>query len=219
MKRQAGLALCVVLCVLAASACNRTGLAPPPIVSTQRFGSPHEGTALVAVVPFMPSRRLSVDQQDADLSAAEAAEIVTRIMTEALQRSGIAVIPAADVEVAFIGAGLPVPRADARTAARVAERKFGATGVLLGQVGRYREREGEALGATRPASVSFMVTLHGAPHGNRLWRGQFDQTQKPLSSNVLVTHRYPGRGTRWLTASELARWGADEITISLEGAQ
>lgn len=209
----------LALCALALLACGKTGLAPPPVVAAQRFAPTHEGTALVAVVPFYPMPQLARSTEDDDLSAAEAAEIVTRIVTEALQAQGISVIPAADVEVAFTGAGLPVPRADAKTAARVAQRKFGATGVLLGQVGRYRERQGEALGSTRAASVGFTVSLHGAPHGNRLWRGQFDQTQKPLSSNVLVTHRYPGRGTRWLTAAELAHWGADEIAVSLTAAE
>ena len=76
---------------------------------------------------------------------------------------------------------------------------------------RYRERTGEAFGTSRPASVSYRVTLYSAPEGTRLWIGQFDETQKPLSANVFNARRYPGGGTRWLTAGELTRWGAGEI--------
>jgi hypothetical protein len=43
----------------------------------------------------------------------------------------------------------------------------------------------------------------------------FNETQRPLSSNVLVASRYPGGGSRWLSAEELARWGAEETARSM----
>ena len=101
----------------------------------------------------------------------------------------------------------------------MAASKFGATAVLLGRVERYRERGGEAFGTSRPASVAFEVTLFSAPDGRRLWRARFDETQQSLGSNVLNAPRYPGGGTRWLSAGELARWGADAAARSLLTAQ
>jgi hypothetical protein len=56
--------------------------------------------------------------------------------------------------------------------------------------------------------VAFEVTLFAAPSGQKLWSARFDETQRALSENVLNARRYPGGGTRWLTAAELARWGA-----------
>ena len=103
----------------------------------------------------------------------------------------------------------------ARAAATLAAREFGATGVLLGQVFRYRERRGEALGSSQPASVAYELTLYAAPQGRRLWSSRFDETQQALGANMLNLPRYPGRGTRWLTAAELARWGADAAAQAL----
>jgi hypothetical protein len=87
--------------------------------------------------------------------------------------------------------------------------------VLLGKVYRYREREGQALGASRAASVGYEVTLFEAPGGRRLWTSRFDETQQPLTENVFNAQRYPGGGRRWLTAAELARWGADGAAKAL----
>ena len=97
----------------------------------------------------------------------------------------------------------------------MAARQFGASAVMLGKVYRYREREGEALGALRPASVGFDLSLHEAPGGRKLWTSRFDETQQPITANVFNVQRYPGGGRRWLTAAELARWGADGTARAL----
>jgi hypothetical protein len=45
--------------------------------------------------------------------------------------------------------------------------------------------------------------------------GEFDRTQQSLLENVLLTPRYPGGGTRWLTAGEFAQFGAGELAAAL----
>jgi hypothetical protein len=117
-----------------------------------------------------------------------------------------------------MGQGLPAPRLDAKTAAERAANDFGATAVVLGKVTRWREREGSAAGAARPASVAFEVSLHQAPLGRRLWTGRFDETQKSITEAILRARQYPGGGTRWLTAGELARWGAAEVAKAMTSA-
>jgi hypothetical protein len=87
--------------------------------------------------------------------------------------------------------------------------------VLLGDAWRYVERSGEAAGTLRPASIGFEVTLYSAPGGQKLWSGVFDETQRALGENVLNAGRYPGGGTRWLTAEELLRWGATETATAM----
>ncbi|MEN8159736.1 MAG: hypothetical protein ABFS41_06685, partial [Myxococcota bacterium] len=93
--------------------------------------------------------------------------------------------------------------------------QFAADDVLVGEVARWMEREGEALGSKRAAAVGVHVVLHGAPGGERLWEGTFDRTQEALLENVLLTPRYPGGGTRWLSAPEFARFAAEELAAQV----
>jgi hypothetical protein len=139
----------------------------------------------------------------------DAAAVMTRIASEAFAAAGLEVIPASDVVQVFEAAGQPVPRDDRAALAAAAAREFGATALLSGTVYRYRERSGGELGTTQPASVGVELELQTAPGGRQLWTARFDHTQQALSQNALVAPRYPGAGTRWLTAAELARWGLD----------
>jgi len=82
-------------------------------------------------------------------------------------------------------------------------------------VSRFIERAGEAAGTMRPASVSFTITLYAAPGARPLWRGRFDETQRALNENIFNAGRYPGGGTRWLSAEEMARWGASEVALAM----
>ena len=207
-SRRAARAALTWLCALAGLAgC----VGPAPIVEHQVFAPPQRALERVAVVPFYPTLRLAGEAEVGDEPAWAAAALVARFVTEALARRGVEVIPASELELAFRGEGQVVPRLDARAAAELAARDFRATSVLLGRVQRYRERSGEAIGSLRPASVMFDVVLHDAPDARQVWRAAFDETQQPLSENVLHARRYPGSGTRWLTAAELARWGAEEM--------
>ena len=53
------------------------------------------------------------------------------------------------------------------------------------------------------------------PVKHELWNGVFAETQQALSENILSTYGYPGGGMRWLTAEELARWGAEETVLQI----
>lgn len=149
----------------------------------------------------------------------EAAALVTRIASEAFAAAGLEMIPASDVAQVFEAAGQPVPRDDRVALAAAAAREFGATAVLSGTVYRYRERSGGELGSTQPASVGVELVLHTAPGGRQLWTARFDHTQHALSENALVAARYPGAGSRWLTAAELTRWGLDSAAKQVAGQQ
>jgi hypothetical protein len=187
------------------------GCAAPQTVRTEAYGGEAAGLDVrkVAIAPFRPAEAYST-ASGRDVSAREAAQLVERFVSEALVARGVEVVPAGDVST--------VLRLDEATAppplgivAKVAAQEFGVTAVLHGTVYRLRERTGEALAAAQPASVWFEVTLVGAPGGARLWKAVFNETQQPLNENVLNARRYPGGGTRWLRAEELARWGATEV--------
>jgi hypothetical protein len=186
------------------------GCAITPIIKHRTYEKADGLFRTVAVVPFTAGQRLAVSLRPGGVTAGEASQLVARFVVEAFQAQGIRVIPASDVERAFAASGGQSHLADAATAAAVTARKFGATGIVRGVVLRYRERDGGPRGALRPASVAFQLTLYTAPAGVRVWSARFDETQPALSDDPLRVRLYPGRGTRWLSAAELTRWGADE---------
>lgn len=200
----------VALAALAPLGCSQR-----PLVQVRHLAPVQSAVRLVAVVPFYPAQSLSRSREGTDESAFAVAALLSRYVAEALTAHGITVIAPNELETAFIGEGAIVPRGDAVAAATVAARSFGATGVLLGEVYRFRERSGTAVGSTVPASVAFRVTLYSAPEGQPLWVGEFDETQPSVTSDVLRARQYPGAGSRWLTAAELARFGADRVAAAL----
>ncbi len=89
--------------------------------------------------------------------------------------------------------------------------------VLFGWIFQYRERIGGDWGAQRPASVAFVSLLFDGKNGRLLWRAKFDETQKPLSEDVLRLPSFLRRGGRWVTASELASDGVGRILLTFPG--
>ncbi|MGH0031552.1 MAG: hypothetical protein ACQGVC_17300 [Myxococcota bacterium] len=204
MKRAALLLLLLAACV-----------GPGPVVVHRNHQIVDAVLVRTAVVPFYPMDQLARSTADGDVGAAEAAEIVSRIVSEAFSDAGIGTIPPNDLVIAFEGRGLVLPRQDVKANAEVAATEFGATAIVTGKLMRYREREGGPAGALRPASVHFEVAIYTAPAAELVYTGRFDQTQQALSENPLMARLYPGRGSRWLSAAELARWGADNVVATL----
>lgn len=196
---------------LAALALSWLACRQPPIVQGHTHAKASGLYTQVAVAPFYPSPTLERSSIVGGVSASQAAELVSRFVAEAFEKRGVPVVPANDLVIAFEAAGQVIPRGDAAAIAQLAARDFGATCVVLGEVSRYREREGENFGALRPASVGFLVTIYRAPDGLRVWSGRFDETQPSMTANLQRVRHYPGGGTRWLTAAELAGWGATRI--------
>ena len=186
-----------------------------PIVRHQTFALDPGALVKVAVVPFYPVRRAGLPGEPKSGPTITSADLVAHFVAEAMQEEGIQVIAPNDVVIAFEGVGQVLPRQDVGTVAALLAEEFGATAVVLGTVSRYRDRSGEALGSRSPASVHFELTLYRAPGGERLWGAHFDQTQPAVGENLLVARQYPGFGTRWLSAAELARWGAKRIVDEL----
>ncbi|MGA3173081.1 MAG: hypothetical protein ABSE25_01490 [Syntrophorhabdales bacterium] len=70
---------------------------------------------------------------------------------------------------------------------------------------RFQERRGGNFSVERPASVGFHVHLFEQGTLSKVF--VFDETQQPLSENVLRFFTFLRRGAKWLTAGELAREG------------
>jgi hypothetical protein len=192
---------------------------PGPVIVSQDRGLTAEALRKVAVVPFYPTAASTAPGSSGPGTGWADAALVSNLVAEALAEQGIPVVAPNDVELAFTAQGTPVPRLDPQATAARCARDFGATSVVLGRLLRFREREGSAAGSTRPASVSFEITVFEAPTARRLWHGRFDETQQAITEAVLRARQYPGRGTRWLTGAEFARWGATEFARSLTTPQ
>ena len=102
-----------------------------------------------------------------------------------------------------------MPHGDKAASAAAVAREFGATAALFGTVYRYRERRGGELGATRPASVG--IELDAARCAGRAARSDRALRPHPVAlsgERARGASRYPGAGSRWLTAAELRALGA-----------
>jgi hypothetical protein len=91
--------------------------------------------------------------------------------------------------------------------------------VLLGYLFRFEERIGSALGVEKPASVGYDLHLLRIKDGVEVWKGRFDETQKPLTDDLLKIGSFFRRRAQWLTAEELASVGMDEILKKLPGTR
>jgi hypothetical protein len=98
-----------------------------------------------------------------------------------------------------------------------AGKKLEADFIFIGYVFRFEERIGSSLGVERPASVSFDLHLVRLRNEKMVWLGKFDETQRPLSENLLKIGSFIRRKGSWLTAAELASVGMDEMLGKLPG--
>lgn len=122
-----------------------------------------------------------------------------------------------DVQRALIKHALDyVKRADLEVAALIGK-DLGVDTVLVGEVTRWREREGGALGAKNPASVAFQAYLFRVDNGAMLWKTSFSKTQQPLSENVLEVENFLKGGATWQTSETLARLGVEEVLRTFPG--
>lgn len=89
-------------------------------------------------------------------------------------------------------------------------KRLGADAVVTGFIYRFEEREGTSYSVTRPASAAFDCFLIRVADGAVLWSCRFDETQKPLSDNLLDMGKFMKRRGSWVTVNKLASEGLSE---------
>ncbi len=165
----------------------------------------------VVAAPFALAPQVSAEGDDLP-------GLLGAYLTEALANAGLRVVGAGEL-APFLASetedAASSTRAYAQRLAFVADREFGCEVVAIGRLDRFRDRSGEAMGSTHAASVAFDLHFYGAPGGQALWEGRFDETQKALTENVWRARQYPGSGMRWLSANEFARFGVQELVSSV----
>lgn len=94
---------------------------------------------------------------------------------------------------------------------------WGVDFIMIGFLFRYEERIGSSIGVEKPASVGFDVHLFRLRDKKMVWIGKFEETQRPLSENLLKLGSFFRRKASWLTAEELSSVGMDEMLRKLPG--
>lgn len=88
--------------------------------------------------------------------------------------------------------------------------KLRCDAVLITVVNRYHQREGGDYAADNPASAAFSLQLVRADDGQVIWRGNFDETQESLLSNLFSFSKAQNRGFKWVSVEELVRQGVHD---------
>ena len=86
--------------------------------------------------------------------------------------------------------------------------------VVLGYIYRFSQRVGTRYSAEFPASVAFDIYLIDVETGRILWRGNFDETQRPLSEDLFQVGTFIKRKGGWITAKEMAHSALDKIFLT-----
>lgn len=92
-----------------------------------------------------------------------------------------------------------------------AGKRAGADAVLIGHIFRFNERKGNRASVESPASVAYDLHLIDVETGRILWSASFDETQRPLTDNILEIGTFMKRGASWVTAEELAQGGLETM--------
>jgi hypothetical protein len=190
-------------------------VSPEPVLEERTYAPPSAALTRVAVIPFYAHRTYEGSRLLGGVPPEVASERVTRLVVDAISERGIAVVPPGEVAAAIEALPRSTPAMDAVVLAELAGRELGVTGVLLGEVLRFRDPRGASSGARRPASVAYQVTLYEAPEGFKLWTARFDEAQSVPPAGLESEPDDSEIQIRWLSAGELARRGADAVATSL----
>lgn len=224
--------------VLSIALIGALGCASP----TQSVGAGKAGDYRIAIAPvsFAPDleRQAAADPE----TFAEASTHVGHYLAEALLERGYAVVPARDSEgtLAQVARSSDLHR-DASELARFAVERLGVDALLVVELTRWTPRGARSTAPPTPspnaapssrqpplpdpasgsgsppapAAVGFRATLHSGSDGLLLWSGEFSERQTSFFEAPWRSLRYPGRGTRWLSVTELARWGARRLAAEI----
>lgn len=79
---------------------------------------------------------------------------------------------------------------------------------------RFQERKGSNIAVDKPASIGFHAHLYKG--GALVKTVIFDETQQPLSENVLRLGTFLRRGAKWVTVDELCQEGVEKVVDQLQ---
>lgn len=177
----------------------------------------------LAIVPFFIEKEAfcpvckTVFQRGGMLPGAQ--NTLTKLLYQKMEGTGMfKIIPLERVEENLSQRERRIFEERPKTTAMDMGKGLGGDFVSIGFIFRFEERIGSSVGVERPASVGFDIHLLRLKDGKEVWRGWMDETQRPLSENLLKIGSFFRRKAHWLTAEELASVGMDEALRRFPGA-
>lgn len=98
-----------------------------------------------------------------------------------------------------------------RKLAMKAGRLLKAEGAVVVNLYRFQQRVGTRYAIESPASVAFEIHLIDVATGRLLWGGDFTETQRALSENLLQLGSFLKRKGQWVTAEDMTIAELQEI--------
>jgi hypothetical protein len=145
----------------------------------------------------------------------DAGQILTDICQQELKKIyGDKIVPTAQAQPAYNG----LPEKQNKTPRELAVelgKELRADHVMVCLVWRYKQRAGSSMSVQSPASVAFSAFLVNVADGTLVWEATFDKTQVSLSENLFDAPMFFKQGMKWLTAEELATYGAEKMLKGL----
>ena len=232
-----------VLCVALSGALGCAALGQS---SVGESGDGGRGAAYrIAVAPVTLAPQLERQAAEDLVAYAEASTHVGHYLAEALLERGYAVVPARDSEdiLSEFTRSHDLHR-DSSQLARLAVERLGVDALLVVELTLWAPRGARSSASSAPAqdsaapervpllpnpregggappspaAVGLRATLHGGSDGLLLWSGEFSERQASFFESPWRSLRYPGRGTRWLSVTDLARWGARRLAAQIPPA-
>lgn len=93
---------------------------------------------------------------------------------------------------------------------------YDAQAVIYSEVYRYVESDGSSIGANAPASVGIRVWMVNSTTGQMLWRGIFDDSERPLSDNLFELKDKMQSGFKYRSADQILESGMKRVAQVLE---
>ena len=212
-------ALAAAMAIALAACADKAPQAPAAPPAEAAAEQTLESTHLVAVLPVEP---VSAPPQRGTLAAPPPSDegglsVTAQVYRALADQTEFRVVPDLTVEdevatPAVRNAGDLLGRAVALG------KDVGADAVIFGRVFRFQKRVGTQFGVTQPASVWFELAAVDVASGEVIWHDQFDETQQPLTSNLLNWWMFWRAGPRWMSAGELAGLGVDRMFGDLTAA-
>lgn len=201
-----------VVALTASWACAST---PESAVNDRTYAPTDAVLARIAVIPFYAHRTFEYARLRGGVPEEVAQERLTQAVAVAFAERGIDLVPSEEFGEVMAGVVRITPAVDVRLMAEIADREFGATGVVLGEVLRFQDVSGSSAAARRPASVAFHLALYDAPEGQKVWAARFDETQSITEPDLVSNPDDVTPPDAWQSVDEIARKGAEAMADAL----
>jgi hypothetical protein len=207
----------LVAAPLALALCLAACLTPEPSLEQRAYAPVGKAMERVVVVPFYLHPTYDASNRMGSVPPESASERVTRHVVDALRVRGVGTPTAVEIDAVVGTFERRSAALDGVLLAEIAGRQLSATGVIVGEVLRYREPRGAAASNRTPASVAYQLTLYEAPSGYKLRTIRFDETQVITDADRGSGEAYAEQDqmVHYKSAEELSHWGADAIARAL----